>query len=81
MHVNPKTRRSKAAPEPSETRAGSRKGASKRVLGLDLAGGRERWLVAASGRVEIHTTSASSAAVMDRAVIKYQKALQRLANS
>jgi hypothetical protein len=54
---------------------------ANQILGkLTSPGGREVWRVALEGKIKSITTSSSSAAAMDEAVIIYSDALQRLAD-
>jgi hypothetical protein len=43
-------------------------------------GGREVWRVAANGQIRTVTASRASTAVMDKAMVSYRRALQRLAD-
>jgi hypothetical protein len=52
----------------------------KHVFGKTKRDGREFWRVAANGQIRTITTTASSTATMDEAVLIYDSALRRLAD-
>ncbi len=70
-------------PKPKEAElAGSRNASSKeRVLGKQVSSsGRESWKISHDGSVRTLVTSGTSAKTMDKAVVRYDRALKRLAD-
>ena len=50
------------------------------IVGKETRNGRTVWRLSANGRIKTVTTKPSSNSAMDEAVVKYGRALQRLAN-